>query len=70
MILVTLGTETGVKCNENSFERQIYFKESMFLTFFRTDIPHCDFPGSDIYVGMMNFFRLDVMYEDFMHNER
>lgn len=33
------------------------------------ELPHSEFPGSDIYKATLEFIRVDLAYDDFMHNE-
>ncbi|XP_033737366.1 hexosaminidase D-like isoform X1 [Pecten maximus] len=34
-----------------------------------SEIPHTEFPGSDIYKAMLEFIRVDLAFDDFMNNE-
>ncbi|KAL5019127.1 hypothetical protein ScPMuIL_004849 [Solemya velum] len=33
------------------------------------EVPPCEFPGSDVYCGMLEFVQLEVSFEEFMHSE-
>lgn len=64
--------------NKGTFTQEIHtsvsndlkFKSLIPLNPFQcTDIPPCDFPGSEIYSDMLHFVHLEVAYEDYFHNE-
>lgn len=53
-----------------SVSQELQFESALPLVPDKRVSPSCKFPGSEIYLGMFEFLRLELEYEEYMHSDR
>lgn len=53
-----------------SVSKELQFESILPLIPDKTLSPNCKFPGSDIYLGMLELLALELEYEEYMHSDR